>query len=72
MRIKYYKETDSLYIDLTEKSSKESLEVAPGIVIDFDENNEIVGIDIDRASKVLSLSEFEISDFSSKKLIFFM
>jgi hypothetical protein len=27
----YYKDTDSLYIDLSEKPSKESLEVAPGI-----------------------------------------
>ncbi|PIU69094.1 MAG: hypothetical protein COS84_00170 [Armatimonadetes bacterium CG07_land_8_20_14_0_80_40_9] len=26
MKIKYYKDTDSLYIDLSEKSSKESLE----------------------------------------------
>lgn len=69
MRIKYYKDTDSLYIDLSEKSSKESLEVAPGIVIDFDENNNIVGIDIDRASEVLNLSHFEVSDFPSKKLI---
>lgn len=69
MRIKYYKDTDSLYIDLSEKSSKESLEVAPGIVIDFDENNNIVGIDIDCASKVLNLSHFEVSDFPSKKLI---
>ena len=57
MKLKYYKETDSLYIDLSEKSSAESLEVAPGIVVDFDESNNIVGIDIDRASKVLNLSE---------------
>ncbi len=70
MRIKYYKDTDSLYIDLSEKSSKESLEVAPGIVVDFDENNNIVGIDIDRASQVLNLSQFEISDFPSKKVVF--
>ena len=69
MRIQCYKETDSLYIDLSEKSSEESLEVAPGIVIDFDENNNIVGIDIDSASKVLDLSHFEVSDFPSKKLI---
>ena len=55
--MKYYKETDSLYIDLSEKSSSESLEVAPGVVVDFDESNNIVGIDIDRASKVLNLSE---------------
>jgi len=70
MRIKYYKETDSLYIDLSEKSSKESLEVTSGIVIDFDENNNITGIDIERASQILNLSQFEISDFPSKKVIF--
>lgn len=70
MRIKYYKDTDSLYIDLSEKSSKESLEVTPGIVIDFDENNNIVGIDIDRASQILNLSQFEVSSFPSKKVVF--
>ncbi|MCK4905779.1 DUF2283 domain-containing protein [bacterium] len=70
MKIKYYKETDSLYIDLSEKNSKESLEVTPGIVIDLDENNTIVGIDIDKASRILNLSKFEVSDFPSKKLVF--
>ena len=70
MKIKYYSDTDSLYIDLSERSSRESLEVAPGIVIDFDEKNNIVGIDIDRASKILNLSQFEISDFPTKKVIF--
>ena len=66
----YYKDTDSLYIDLSEKPSKESLEVAPGIILDFDENNNIVGIDIDRASQILNLSELEISSIPSKKFIF--
>ena len=70
MRMKYYEETDSLYIDLSEKPSAESLEVAPGIIVDFDENNNIVGIDIDRASKVLNLSELEILSIPSKKFIF--
>jgi len=70
MKMRYYKDTDSLYIDLSEKSSVESLEVAPGIVVDFDENNNIVGIDIDRASQILSLSELEISSIPSKKFIF--
>lgn len=70
MKMRYYKDTDSLYIDLSEKSSVESLEVAPGIVVDFDKNNNIVGIDIDRASQVLNLSELEISSIPSKKFIF--
>lgn len=69
MKMKYYEDTDSLYIDLSEKTSKESLEIAPGIVVDFDENNNIVGIDIDHASKILSLSELEINSIPTKKLI---
>jgi uncharacterized protein YuzE len=60
MKMRYYKDTDSLYIDLSEKPSVESLEVAPGIVVDFDEKNNIVGIDIDRASQILNLSELGI------------
>ena len=69
MRVRYYKDTDSLYIDLSEKSGVESLEVAPGIVLDFDENHNIAGIDIDGASRVLNLSEFEVSDFPLKRLV---
>ena len=70
MKMRYYKDTDSLYIDLSEKTSAESLEVAPGIVVDFDKDNNIVGIDIDHASKVLNLSELEISSMPSKKFTF--
>ena len=69
MKMSYYKDTDSLYIDLSEKPSKESLEVAPGIVLDFDEDNNVVGIDIDRASQILNLSELEISSIPSKKFV---
>jgi uncharacterized protein YuzE len=69
MKIKYYEDTDSLYIDLSEKKSVESLEVSPGIVVDFDEENNIVGIDIDNASKILNLSELEISSIPAKRLI---
>ena len=70
MKMSYCKDTDSLYIDLSEKPSKESSEVAPGIVLDFDEEDNIVGIDIDRASQILNLSELEISSIPSKKFIF--
>jgi uncharacterized protein YuzE len=68
--MRYYKETDSLYIDLNESPSKGSLEVAPGIVLDFDEENNIVGIDIDRASQILNLSKLEILSVPSKNLYF--
>jgi uncharacterized protein YuzE len=56
MKFNYYPETDSLYIDLSEKASADSQEVAPGVVVDFDAQGNIVGIDIDRASKIIDLS----------------
>ena len=59
MRIHYYPETDSLYIDLSEKKSADSLEVAPGVVLDFDDTGALVGIDIDHASQVVELSRLE-------------
>ncbi len=69
MKLKYYSDTDSLYIDLSEKTSTESMEVSPGIIVDFDEENNIVGIDIENASKILNLSELEIASVPAKRLI---
>lgn len=60
MRIAYYPETDSLYIDLSSKTSAESSEIAEGIVIDFDDEGKVVGIDIDRASRILDLKKLEV------------
>jgi uncharacterized protein YuzE len=61
MRISYYPDTDSLYIDLAARPSAESREVSPGVVIDYDEAGNIVGIDIDNASKKLDLEELTLS-----------
>lgn len=59
MKFHYYPETDSLYIDLSEKVGAEAREVAPGVVIDFDDKGHIVGIDIDHASQLVDLSRIE-------------
>ena len=59
MKLHYYPETDSLYIDLTEKVSAESREAAPGVVLDFDAAGQLVGIDIDHASQIVDLSRLE-------------
>jgi len=59
VKFHYYPETDSLYIDLSEKTSVDSREVAPGVVLDFDAEGHLVGIDIDHASQVVNLSRLE-------------
>ena len=62
MKLHYYADTDSLYIDLNDRMSAESVEVANGVVIDFDSDGNIVGIDIDQASQKLDLRTLETED----------
>jgi uncharacterized protein YuzE len=60
MKLNYYPETDSLYIDLSEKSSVESKEISEGIVLDYDAEGNLVGIDIDNASTKVQLKELSL------------
>ncbi|MEW6448918.1 MAG: DUF2283 domain-containing protein [Bacillota bacterium] len=59
MKLHYYPDTDSLYIDRSERAIVDSREVVPGVVLDFDAEGCLVGIDIDRASRVVNLSRLE-------------
>lgn len=60
MMITYYPETDSLYIELSGRPSTDSQEIRPGIVLDLDADGNLVGLDIDHASKSVELSRLEI------------
>jgi uncharacterized protein YuzE len=62
MKFHYYPETDSLYIGLTDKPSADSQEIAAGVILDFDSDGNLVGIDIDRASQVVDLSRLEAEE----------
>ena len=61
MKLNCYPETDSLYIDLSSKPSKESVEISEGVVIDYDDAGNIAGIDIDNASRKINLNEVILS-----------
>lgn len=61
MKLNYYEETDSLYIDLSSKNSVESKAVSEGIVLDYDAEGNLVGIDIDNASTKLDLKQIDIN-----------
>ncbi len=65
MKLNYYPETDSLYIDLSERPSAESKEISEGIVLDYDAKGNLVGIDIDNASKKVRLEELTITRIPS-------
>ena len=59
MKLHYYPETDSLYIELSGNTSSDSREVVDGVVVDLDADGSVVGIDIDQASKKLDLDTIE-------------
>jgi len=70
MKISYYPDTDSLYIDLSEQPSAESREISEGVVLDYDAQGRLVGIDIDNASNKVELKKFTLSKLpASEKII---
>ncbi|MCF7914287.1 MAG: DUF2283 domain-containing protein [Spirochaetaceae bacterium] len=46
MKLKIDKQTDALYFRLDDKEIIESEETSPGVILDYNENNEVVGIEI--------------------------
>ena len=66
MKLNYHPETDSLYIDLSEKPSSESRVISEGVVLDYDANGNLVGIDIDNASSKVELKKLILSKLPGK------
>ncbi len=61
MKLNYYPETDSLYINLSEQSSVESHEISEGVLLDYDADGRLVGIDIDNASNKVEMEKLILS-----------
>ena len=59
MKLHYYPETDSLYIEFKPGAGTQTREVVDGLNVDLDEKGEVVGFDIDFASRRLDLSSLE-------------
>ncbi|MCX7381725.1 MAG: DUF2283 domain-containing protein [Alphaproteobacteria bacterium] len=59
MKLHYYPETDSLYIELKSTPGSETREIAAGLNVDLDDAGNVVGLDIDGASSRLDLTTLE-------------
>lgn len=66
MKLNYHPETDSLYIDLAERPGVESREISAGVVLDDDASGDLVGIDIDNASRKVDLKRLVLSRLPGK------
>ena len=61
MRLDYDPATDSLYIHLAERPSAGSDEVADGVVLDYDADGALVGIDVQHASRTADLDRLVLT-----------
>ncbi len=68
MKFRYYPDTDHLYIELSATPGAEADEVAPGVVIDYDALGQIVGIDVEDASKRVDLSRLDAEGLPAHSL----
>lgn len=66
MKLNYFSDTDSLYIELADQPSVESREVSEGIVLDYDAGGHLVGIDIDNASAKVDLKTLKLANLPAK------
>jgi len=66
MKLNYFPDTDSLYIELAEQASVESREVSEGVVIDYDARGNLVGIDIDNASTKVDMRILKLTNLPGK------
>lgn len=69
MLFEYFPENDMLYIKLAEGKSTDSEEITPGVVLDYDENNRVTGVEIEDASKFIDLSRLELKSLPIADLI---
>ena len=63
MKYFYDRKSDSLYLTLSEHDEyRDSVEAAPGVVLDFDARGRLLGIDLERASRMVDVSDLELHE----------
>jgi uncharacterized protein YuzE len=65
MRLKVDKENDALYFRLDESPIVESEEVAPGVILDFNKDGRVVGIEMLALSTRTELEQLRVLQFET-------
>ena len=66
MKLNYYADTDSLYIELCDRPSVDSREISEGVVLDYDADGRLAGIDVDSAGNKIELQRILLSRLPGK------
>ena len=60
MKVRYFPDTDTLYIELIDTPSVESEEVMEGVVLDYDKKGKVVGVEIEHFTERFKTKPVEI------------
>ena len=63
MNIAYFKDTDTLYFELSSEDPSHAWEAHTGVVLNMSEDGRVVGIEIERASQQTDLRALRVGDF---------
>ena len=63
MKVHFDEKADAVYLKLTDSNIIESEEVSPGIILDFDENNQVVGIEMLQVQSRIPLANLKQLQF---------
>ena len=66
MTLNYDSTTDSLYIDLSSKLNSDSREISEGIVLDYDVDGNLTGVEIDKLSNKVDLEKIVLNKVPSE------
>ena len=66
MTLNYDLATDSLYIDLSSKPNSDSREISEGILLDYDVDGNVTGVEIDKPSNKVDLEKIVLNKVPSE------
>ena len=69
MKIQYFADTDTLYINIRDRESSDSGDVGPDMLADYDKDGAVVALTIEHASLRADLGSVEVQDLPHVRLI---
>jgi len=63
MNLAYFKDRDTLYIELSPEDPAHTWEAHTGVVLNMSEDGRVIGIEIERASQQTDLRALRVGDF---------
>ena len=65
MKLRVDKEVDALYLRLDESAIIDSEEVSPGVILDYNDANQVIGVELPHLSKRSSTLNLSILEFEA-------